>query len=210
MEAEGGLVRCDCPRGVALAAMAKTPEYRDPVISTEFASFCVEQMACMPDYFPSEVGARIMIARKIKGICESEEAADWLVGRMVDLFRKWPGVDVMRGVYCSKHSQPLDGIIASGVCEEYPDGFPSERPEPEPKRLLLPRSRDEKLLSAAPELETMVSDLAAKTKLDRTLKRVEPPSRELTQEERQKLREDERKAVEELRAAKAREELEKP
>jgi hypothetical protein len=200
---DGSLARCICARGVVLAAMTKNPGYREPVIGTEFASICVGLMAAMPDYFPPELGARMAIGRKIRAICESEEAADWLAMRMVDLFRKWPGVDVMRQVYCAKYRHPLDGIAAIGVCEEYPDGFPSERaPEPEPKRLLLPRSRDEELLSAAPEMEIIVSDLAAKTRLDRTLKRIEPPPRELSPEERKAWEDKIREAEEQLRAQK--------
>ena len=111
METETGLKRCDCPRGRALAAKAKVPDYRDPVISTEQATLCTEMMAGIP-FFPPEEGARAVISNEIAAMCESDEQARWLAMRMVRLYRKWPGAIEMRIVFCSTH-QPLDAIKAA-------------------------------------------------------------------------------------------------
>ena len=164
METQTGLKRCDCPRGRALAAKAKEPEYRDPVISTEQATLCTEMMASIP-FFPPEEGARAVISNEIAAMCESDEQARWLAMRMVRLYRKWPGAIEMRIVFCSRH-QPLDAIPAIGESEAYPDGIPSERP-PEKTPPRLPGAREDHLISGSPSVAATVHDLAVKTDMNR-------------------------------------------
>ena len=184
METGTGLKRCDCPRGRALAAKAKKPEYRDPVISTEQATLCTEMMASIP-FFPPEEGARAVISNEIAAMCESDEQARWLAMRMVRLYRKWPGAIEMRIVFCSRH-QPLDAIAAIGESEAYPDGIPSERP-PEKTPARLPGARDDHLISGSPSVEATVHDLAVKTDMNRAPGPVrvrDIPVRRLTDAER--------------------------
>ena len=164
METETGVKRCDCPRGRALAAKAKVPDYRDPVISTEQATLCTEMMAGIP-FFPPEEGARAVISNEIAAMCESDEQARWLAMRMVRLYRKWPGAIEMRIVFCSTH-QPLDAIAAIGESEAYPDGIPSERP-PERTQARLSGTREDHLISGSPSVEVTVHDLAVKTDMNR-------------------------------------------
>ena len=184
METETGLKRCDCPRGRALTAKSKEPEYRDPVISTEQATLCTEMMASIP-FFPPEEGARAVISNEIAAMCESDEQARWLALRMVRLYRKWPGAIEMRIVFCSRH-QPLDAIAAIGESEAYPDGIPSERPvEKTPARL--PGAREDHLISGSPSVEATVHDLAVKTDMNRAPGRVrvrDIPVRQLTDADR--------------------------
>ena len=184
METETGVKRCDCPRGRALAAKAKVPEYRDPVISTEQATLCTEMMASIP-FFPPEEGARAVISNEIAAMCESDEQARWLAMRMVRLYRKWPGAIEMRIVFCSTH-QPLDAIGAIGESEAYPDGIPSERP-PEKTPARLPGAREDHLISGSPSVEATVHDLAVKTDMNRVPGAVrvrDIPVRQLTDADR--------------------------
>jgi hypothetical protein len=155
----GGMERCDCPRGVMLrdSGRLKSVEKMEPVIETNIAALFVEMLAAM-DFFPSETGARMIIADEIRSMCRTSEEGYWLVREMVRLYRRWPGVGEMRLVYCSTH-QPLDGCDAVGVSEFYPDGFPALKPAtPEPLRLPSPRQ----LTEAMPELEAIVRDFSKK------------------------------------------------
>jgi hypothetical protein len=204
METETGLKRCDCPRGIALAAKTKEPEYHEPVITTEQAMIYAEMMASIP-FFPTEAGARAVIANEIASMCESLDRAEWLAVRMIRLYRKWPGVIELRIVFCSKY-QPLDALPEIGASEAYPDGVPSERP-PEKAPALL-RGREDVLISAAPSVEATVRDLAIKTDLKRygaPAKVRDIPVRQLTEADRI-TPEMIRKAEEEFRASKARRE----
>lgn len=161
MDTPDGMRRCDCARGRALlAASTEATAIREPsppVISTEFANICTEAMTAM-DYFPPEAAARGRIADEIAAICADEEQAIWLAIRMTRLYRKWPGVQELRLVYCARY-QALDCLPAIGTSEIYPDGFPSERPpEPELKRLTGKPEPGE--ISAAESIENTVRDLA--------------------------------------------------
>ena len=107
-------------------------------------------------FFPSEPGARAMIAQMLIRICGTEERAEWLVNRVLVLYDEWPGPMELRAVLCSKF-QPADGIEADSTDKRYLDtGVPSEHPEePEPKQL---ESRD-------PECRALVTTLADRKRL---------------------------------------------
>jgi hypothetical protein len=162
METQAGLRRCVCPRGVAKQATFKRKEPEPPVISTESAEMFTEMLAVL-EYFPSDGGARMLIASQIRGMCRDMAEAKWLITRTVTLYRKWPGLIELRQVYCSKYTHPLDGQSAIGVSEVYPDGIPSERIETAPS-LQLAGS-----VSASPSITATVSDLAVKTDLNYAL-----------------------------------------
>lgn len=208
VETPGGMKRCDCPRGRALAAPLKVvnPDIFEPVISGEYAMICAEIVAGIP-FFPAGSATIGNVANEIAAICETEKQARWLAVRMTRLYEKWPGVIEMRRVFCATH-QPFDGVRDVGTSEVYPNGFPSERsPDPDPPQLL--GGREPQPISGSPTIAATVRDLAVKTDLNRYPKpaRVRDfPVRQLIDAERithEKVRE----AEEEYRTAKAREEL---
>jgi hypothetical protein len=125
----------------------------------------VEMLATL-EFFPTEAGARIRVGDELRAICGSLEEVYWLVTRVTRLYRKWPGLQELRLVFCAKY-QPLDGLPALGISEAYPEGFPSERPPaPEPKRLTGKPAPGE--ISAAASVEDTVRDLAEAKDLNRT------------------------------------------
>ena len=169
METPDGLKRCTCARGRALADAAKPVAPRAPILVAKEATMFVEMLASM-DFFPPEAGARIRIGDEMRAICASIGEVDWLVTRMTRLFKKWPGLQEMRLVYCDSGRRPLDGLPALGTSELYPDGFPNEfPPAPEPKRIT--GKPDPGEISAAQSVEDTVRDLAEL----KDLNRVGPP-----------------------------------
>jgi hypothetical protein len=165
-QAENGMVRCDCARGVALAAAgSKKPAAAgdvEPVVSAQKVTICVEMLAAIP-FFPGESGARLIIGDELRLMCTSDEQALWLAQRMVRLYDRWPGAKEMRRVFCASH-QPLDGVQEIGASEVFPEGIPSERPKEPEQKLLPPRSKH---VSAAKSVDDAVQDLAFAKNLDR-------------------------------------------
>lgn len=164
IEAPNGMKRCDCPRGIALNT---PPAVGAPVLSAENVTMYIEMLAAMP-FFPSEAGARIGIGDELRSMCHSDAQAVWLVTRMRRLYDRWPGEREMRRVMCGA-AVPLDGILAEGISEHYPEGIPSER-KPEP--LALPAAPAKRLaagepVSAAPSIVAAVSDLARAKDINR-------------------------------------------
>jgi len=165
MESDSGLKRCQCARGRALADSAK-PKSRPPVLSAEACAVFAEMMGAIPDFYPRTSGERAPIADEISRMCETTEDALWLVRRMLRLYRKWPGIEEMRLVYCAGR-HPLDGAQALCASRDYPDGIPSERegtPQaaiaaPETKRLTAAE------VSAAPSIRETVADLVLATRM---------------------------------------------
>ena len=151
---------CDCSLGVRLKkaredrAAPPNPNVA-PVVSMESAAFATEALGAIP-FFPGEQAARTMIAREIRQICRSEVDVLWLVQRMIRLYGdRWPGPLEMRRVYCNKQ-RPLDGIEAVGISERFPDGIPSEHPEPTPMAAL-PAGR---VASADRQIEAAIAEVA--------------------------------------------------
>jgi hypothetical protein len=110
-------------------------------------------------FFPAAYEAQVAIAEQIARMCTTAEQSDWLVGRMLELYTRWPGPREMRAVFCSRY-EPKDGIeVDSGV---YADGVPSEH------RLLeipLPPLPKGHLSSGDSEVDNIVSRLAIKKRL---------------------------------------------
>jgi hypothetical protein len=133
----------------------------EPMIGTKQATIFTEMMAGIK-FFPPEAAARGAIANEIAAICWDENQALWLVTRMIRLYQRWPSVSELRRVYCSRYPQPLDGVMAVGASEDYPDGIPSENPLPAPQKLIAGTEP----LTTDPELVERLVTLAEKTRLD--------------------------------------------
>lgn len=149
VRAHGGLARCGCARGRALAALEelrKLPPLMDvePKISTAAATAGVSMLSALR-YFPAEEGARIIVGNELRSMCNTGEELFWLCSRMPRLFTDWPGIPALRAVFCSKFF-PLDRYTA-GISEAYPDGVPAEHPALGRTPLLaLPAVRDDEVL----------------------------------------------------------------
>ena len=136
MSEGGGLKRCNCARGQALAQARELPMGLPPVLSGKEATLLAAMMASIP-FFPAESEARGVIASEICSMCRSTDEAKWLVMRMSRLYEVWPGTAEMRRVYWTKF-RPLDGLEPIGGSSVYPRGIPSERPvsqEPDYRQL---------------------------------------------------------------------------
>jgi hypothetical protein len=180
-ETDAGMRRCLCARGNALkasqAAASAIPQHVEPVITATSAKGAVEAMTAIP-FFPTEDMARTMIADELRQMCRSRVELFWLVKRMIELYRKWPGVPELRMVYCSKHI-PLDGKKALGISESFPEGIPSEKQEALASLALPPGENMREVL----QIEAAVRELApAKTMpAPRPQDRVSIPSGLVTQ-----------------------------
>jgi hypothetical protein len=207
---DGGMARCDCTAGAELAATdhARASKLKlPPVLNVTAAVAIVKMLSGNLRFVPSDPLAVSAIADQIRSMCESNEAAMWLVTRMGQLYQEWPGTRAMRVVYSSKH-RPLDGVEVDGFLPEYPDGVPSEQQLEAPPRLALPPGGDGKeSVSAAKSLNETVLFLA-EAKSMRNIGRhvsvpdipVLPPGKRITQA-------DVDAALEKLREQRARGEL---
>jgi hypothetical protein len=169
-------------------------------LNAEDVFVIVNKMGAM-QFFPGDEAARVGIAEELASMCHTIEEVEWVARRTRSLYPQWPGVHEIRAVYCQKH-RPKDGIDAFSSI--YPDGIPPEHPPQEPSLLRAPVGRDEYLLSSFPETDSLIAEVAAKTKLAPKLPRPreadEPPP--LTEEQKADLRRRIREAEEEYTAAK--------
>jgi len=160
-ETPAGLKRCDCARGIALSGMKRGEggaSSTQPVISAEVAAQAARSLGAIP-FFPSAPEAQTMIANEIASLCHSSTEAFWLVQRMLALYNRWPGSREMRMVFCQRY-RPLSGLDAAQLSwssETYPEGIPSEKPQPTQALKTLPAGRD---VSASPSIEAAVIELA--------------------------------------------------
>ena len=119
----GGLERCDCPRGRALASADATRGRRRedvPGVEPEMAAIAVEQLAGLMTMVPSLDLARLAIARELSEfVCDPEELA-WLVREAPLRYPAWPGIREIRALYCARFS-PRDGVVVSSWV--YEDGI---------------------------------------------------------------------------------------
>jgi hypothetical protein len=148
----GGVTRCVCQRGRALAAYdlmrveAPTLEV-EPQISEESAALGVSMLTVMK-FFPTEEGARIVIADELRSMCADDSQVLWLGKRMGQIFTEWPGLPALRAVFWSKYI-PLDRRPAENEALVFPDGVPPELRLPVMAyRSLPPGSQDAGLDSA--------------------------------------------------------------
>jgi hypothetical protein len=102
-------------------------------------------------FFPTDAQARASVILLIAEMATNEDQVKWLVQRMLDLYDEWPGPRTLRAVFCHRY-KPADGKdLRTAICPGYPEGLPSEKPEP--PLLALPPGH---AASADPELEAMV------------------------------------------------------
>ena len=76
-------------------------------------------------FFPGDPEVRAGLISIFMEMVETEEQIDWLVGRALRIYSRWPGVAEIRALYCSRY-KPKDGFEA--YSELYGEGYPSERP----------------------------------------------------------------------------------
>jgi hypothetical protein len=107
------------------------------------------------NFFPSDVGSRLELAKLVGRMAASEDQVEWLVHRTLGLCNEWPGPLVLRQIFCARF-RPQDGIEA-GSTAAFPDGPPPERRIEAPSYAQLPPGRK---VSADPELDRLVCELA--------------------------------------------------
>jgi hypothetical protein len=148
----GGMRRCDCERGQALAAqdeMRKLPPIADvePQISKESATLGVSMLATMK-FFPSEEGARMLIGDELRSMCADDSQVLWICRRMARMFTEWPGLPPMRALFWSKFV-PIDRVAARDEASIFPDGVLPEVPDERQEYRSLPAGSNDAQLDAA-------------------------------------------------------------
>ncbi len=129
------------------------------MITFEEAHAVINDLGAL-SFFPKDVRARLTLARLLRDFVTTKDQSQWLVRRMLQLFDVWPGPRELRALYCSRW-KPRDGVEATSEKYPAPPGYPPEH-KPEPKLLFNPSE-----ISADPELERAVRDLAAMKDLNR-------------------------------------------
>lgn len=122
-----------------------------------------EALAVM-SFYPREEMARLLVARALEQMCTTKEQLNWTIERAVSLFDKWDkcGIQGLRQVLCSKHL-PKDGISCDST-DAFPDGIPSQSPQPGLLRLPGPdlkRIEPGEPVSQNPRLDKLVRTAAA-------------------------------------------------
>ncbi len=134
---------------------ARPVEPRTPLTLPE-ATGLVDTLCDALSFAPTTPAARGVITSLVMEMCETTEQLVYVVKRTLSLHTKWDtcGVPGLRQILCSKY-RPKDGYVITAT-ESYPDGIPAEHPRLEPEPLKLPAGR----MSASPELDTVVHQLA--------------------------------------------------
>lgn len=153
----GGMQRCTCERGQALAALdewRKMPPTVEvaPRITGESAALGVSMLAAMK-FFPSEEGARLLIAEELRSMCGDDSQVLWIAKRMCRMFSEWPGLPSMRAVFWSKYV-PLDRVAAQGEAQLFPEGIMPEIPDTRQRFKSLPAGSND------PEFDAGIKKLA--------------------------------------------------
>ncbi len=130
------------------------------------AKNAVTRMSMMR-FFPADPAVHALLMEDLGGICESDEQADWLARRALDLCPEWPGVQTIWQIYFSKfpprneRQRALDK--GCGVTSQFPEGVPSESPTPPPAQFLLPPANSPARKILASVVRSVKSLPAAKT-----------------------------------------------
>lgn len=133
------------------------------MMTFENVSAYVASLGTMP-FFPSvaDAAARLAIVELTADLTDDEEKVKWLVKRMKQLYRKWPGELEMRACFCSRF-KPKDGIEAHSEVFAALDHFPDD-PELVSKRIAAPKPiplPPGRQATADPEMDRAVLQLAA-------------------------------------------------
>ena len=81
-----------------------------PKLAPETAASAVSKLALMA-FFPGDPEVRAGLISIFMEMVETEEQIDWLVGRALRIYSRWPGVAEIRALYCSRY-KPKDGFEA--------------------------------------------------------------------------------------------------
>src|ERR1019366_1058876 len=166
----GGVQRCDCPRGRPLAHRDRNrgrPRSDVPGITCEQAAIAVERLAGRMLMVPASDLAHAEIAGELQAmVCEPAEL-EWLVAEAPLLYREWPGFRELRALYCAK-CRPRDGVLSDSVV--YKDSMIPGVTEPLPLIADSPRGG---AISANADDALLVRVLADVKQLDAP--RPEPP-----------------------------------
>lgn len=133
--ANGGVERCDCLRGLALAdADASRGRRRTdaPGITAEQAMIAIERLAVRMPMVPAGEFAHVELARDLIELVCDTEGLDWLVREATRRYPNWPGMREPRALYCAVFS-PRDGVLVESAV--YEGGF-TQIAEPSPVRQL--------------------------------------------------------------------------
>jgi len=115
-------------------------------------------------YFPADDSARAALVELVCGMIDSDEQAEWLAKRMLQVYPEWPGPQELRACFCGRY-RPKDGINAYSAI--YPDGLPPDPTAPPrgieaPSRRALPAACE---VTADAVLDQQVAEVAQKRKL---------------------------------------------
>ena len=209
METDAGLRRCDCERGKAIREAAKAKPALPPVLAEELCASVAEMMAGIP-YYPTEAGARSLIANEIAAMCATAEQAKRLAIEMSRRYTdRWPGVTEMRAMFCSRFD-PLDRITATSsrverIVEQEKIAATMQIPAAPVRQIASGEAA-----SAAPTIAATVAALCEAKSLTRAVEGRKPPHVPAIPVKRQidraKLEADMREAERMYRAKKKREE----
>jgi hypothetical protein len=142
----GVAVRCECnpvkPRKVYPVL---TPEDEKELEAK--ASWGSQALAAIP-FYPKELEAKAEIAKQLTRMCWNQEQVEWVVRKAIQLLVRnsngtggWPGVGVLREIFCSQ-GDPRDGQRANS--EYFPEGIPSAKAD----RLQMEAARQALMLPA--------------------------------------------------------------
>ena len=63
-------------------------------------------------FFPGDPDARIGIAEEIVSFASTADQVEWLVKKVSQVYKEWPGILEVRAVFCTRY-KPADGVEAS-------------------------------------------------------------------------------------------------
>lgn len=169
----GGVERCNCSRGKALASMdanrGRSRAADTPGVTAEQAMVAVEKLSIRMSMVPSGQAAHLEIADMLMDFVCDSEGLEWLVKQAPKTFKGvWPNMHEMRALYCAKY-QPRDGeVVESGM---FLEGFTSLAPQV--LQIEAPPKRGG-LVSQSSDLVAMVGELADRKSVRRELKLAPP------------------------------------
>ena len=146
---------CEC-RDAAVAADESRRQEPGTPLTVDLAMPIVTGLCDCLEFSPPPGPGRAVIASLAAKMCSTQEQLQWLVGRTVELYAKWPGIPALRQILCTRFV-PRDGIECFSS-ETYPDGIPAG-PQLVQQRLLLPEGH---IASVDREADHAIEELVAR------------------------------------------------
>lgn len=87
------------------------------MITEQDAKIATARLSCLR-YFPTEPGARSMIAHLFMRMVSMPDQLSWLVQQFIDHVGEWHGPKELRGVFCTRF-KPADGIEETSTLAGY-------------------------------------------------------------------------------------------